>query len=162
MSKRYSTDLSKVNKIPKGQNFVQLTGELLSSPAWCSMTINCRRLMDFLMIEQLNHAGQENGNLCATYEQLVAFGIPRRLVHRTITEAERLKLIDVERGGRKNSGISPLSRFTITCFPMRMAGNGAQGFLQPSHDWRSITEEEAQRIRTLIMPKKKINVTKVN
>jgi hypothetical protein len=160
MTKRHSHDLSKVNKIPKGQNFVQLTGELLSSPAWCSMTINCRRLIDFLMIEQLNHAGQENGNLCATYDQLVDFGIPRRLVHRTITEAERLKLIDVERGGRKNSGISPLSRFTITFFPMRKAGNGAQGFYEPTHEWRSITEEEAQRIRESIMPRKKTTLRK--
>jgi len=73
---------------------------------------------------------------------------------RAITGAERLKLIDVERGGRKNSGISPLSRFTITFFPMRKAGNGAQGFYEPTHEWRSITEEEAQRTIKGIMPKK--------
>ena len=99
--KKFSRTLSKVTKIPDNTPFVQLTRDLIASPSWCSMSINCRRLIDFLMVENMNHAGLENGKLLATYDQLVKWGIPRGYIHQTITEAERLGLLLAERGGRK-------------------------------------------------------------
>ena len=63
---------------PKGESWVWLTRELVSSPAWRHRSINCVRFIDFLMAEHMNHSGFENGNLIATYDQLVAWGIAAR------------------------------------------------------------------------------------
>ena len=57
---------------PKDEPWFWLSHELVSSPAWRSRSINCVRLIDFLMVEFMNHAGTENGNLKATYDQLAA------------------------------------------------------------------------------------------
>ena len=46
---------------PKGEPWAWLTRELLCSPAWRAQGPNCRRLIDFLLIEHTNHAGTENG-----------------------------------------------------------------------------------------------------
>ena len=97
-------------------SFLMLDRELIVSPAWRSMSINCKRLLDFLCEEHLSKGGRENGKLMATYDQLVISGIPRRLVHRTITEAEQLGLIDVERGGRKGC-VNHVSTFMVNFLP---------------------------------------------
>ena len=85
---------------PKDRGWVWQTTEMMFSPAWKAMGINTRRLIDFLEIEHRNHAGIENGNLMATYDQLVDFGISRSEISRAVKEAEYLGFIDVKRGGR--------------------------------------------------------------
>ena len=79
--------------------WVHLTCELLSSAAWREASIHCRRFVDYLMIEQGNHSGRENGRLQATYNQLVAFGIPRKRISGAIREAVERGLVEVTRKG---------------------------------------------------------------
>lgn len=126
---------------PKGEPFVQLTRELLASPAWRAMSINCRRLIDFVLIEQMNHAGQENGHLLATYDQLVAYGLTRSEISSAIREAEYLGLIRVDHGVRW-AGKSEPSIYEITFMPKQRPNPEF-----PTNDWKRITEEDVIRLR---------------
>ena len=91
---------AKAHRPPKDEPWIWLTQELISSPAWRYRSINCVRLIDFLMTEHMHHAGRENGNLMATYDQLVPWGLTRSEICAAIDEAEFLGLVRFERGGR--------------------------------------------------------------
>lgn len=90
----------KLQRPPEGEPWAWLTRELLSSPAWKMRSINLIRLIDFLLIEHQNHAGTENGNLMATYDQLVAYGLTRSQIRPATEEGKFLGLIRFQRGGR--------------------------------------------------------------
>lgn len=92
---------AKLMRPPEGEPFVWLTRELVASDAWQARSRHCARLIDFLLIEHMNHAATENGNLKATYEQLVQFGFSRRKIVGAIEEAERLGLVRCQRGGKR-------------------------------------------------------------
>ena len=84
----------------KGQAWIFLPCDLLASDAWRGMSHHCRKFIDFLMIEHCNHAGRENGNLQATYDQLATTGLARKRVAKAIREAEDRGLVEVtKRGG---------------------------------------------------------------
>lgn len=117
---------------PKGMPWIWLTLDLMGSEAWRSLTISARRLLDFLMIEHMQHGGKENGGLLAPRRQLEAFGISSHLVSEAITEVETLGFVDVRRGeGRRPS------TYALTWLP---TGDGAE----PSNRWRSVTTAEEQ------------------
>ena len=85
---------------PPGKPWTWLPCDLMASDAWRGMSYPCRRLIDFLMIEHCNHAGRENGNLQATYEQLSRNGISRKRIAGAIREAVERGLVEVtQRGG---------------------------------------------------------------
>jgi hypothetical protein len=85
---------------PAGKPFCWYTPEMLLSPAFRDASINCRRLIAALEFENMNHAGTENGDLIMPYNQLVRWwGIPRRLIRRTIEEAEERGLIEERHSG---------------------------------------------------------------
>jgi hypothetical protein len=71
--------------------------DLLESDAWHDAGINVRRFVEFLQIEEMKH--RPNGQLLAPYNQLVKFGIGRRLIPPTIIEAEDRGLVDCHRAG---------------------------------------------------------------
>jgi len=99
------------------------------------------------MREHMNHAGKENGRLLATYDQLVEFGIGRRMIHSTISEAEALGLITVERGGRRGYAASDLNKFTLTFLPVRNPDPQVRGhYVQAPNDWKAVDEVQAKKI----------------
>jgi hypothetical protein len=104
--------------------YVPLPRSLLKSPAWRSLSINANRLILFLMIEHLDHGGQENGLLVAPRTQLAAFGMSKHCISAAITEAESLGLIDVIRG----TGRAP-NRYALTWLPLK-------GSTEPTNRWR--------------------------
>ena len=61
---------AKVGGPPAGEPFCWYTREMLLAPAFSEMSINCRRLLSALEVENMNHAGAENGNLVMPYNQL--------------------------------------------------------------------------------------------
>jgi len=138
MGKRFDTRADKVSSIPNGEPFVQLTRELIASDAWRSMSINCRRLIDFLMIEHMNHAAFENGYLKATYKQLEEFGINR--VHEAIKEAEDKGLLLVEHGFRKSLNESSPNTYQLTFFKYKtITENNVALYCAPEHQWKRYT-----------------------
>jgi hypothetical protein len=112
--------------------FVKLPRTLLESEAWRSLGINARRFLEFLMLEHLRHAGKENGSLLAPRRQLELYGIGTRHISRAIDEAERLGLVECERGvGRRPN------MYALTWLPM---GDGSA----PSNRWWGITTSEGK------------------
>lgn len=134
----------KVRSVPKGEPFVQHTREMTASDAWRCRSISVARLIDFLEIEHMNHAGTENGNLIATHTQLMKWGIGNRYIRATVDEAKFLGLIRVRHGGRF-AGRNDANRFTLTYLPHKA---DQKGFLiEPTNDWKRRTEPEIKKWR---------------
>jgi DNA-binding HxlR family transcriptional regulator len=86
------------------------------------------------MLEHMSHAGQENGRLMATYDQLVQFGIPRKLIRSSIFELEELGFVVREvKGGRD---FASLYRITFL----------GEGSSMPSNEWERLSKSEARAI----------------
>ena len=102
----------KKNRPPAGEAWVWLTRDLIASDAWRSLGINGRRLIDFLLIENMGKAGTQNGKLKAPHRQLEAFGIGRRLIADAIRETEILGLVECRRAGQRAS-----STYALTWLP---------------------------------------------
>jgi hypothetical protein len=126
----------RTNHPPDGAAWIWHTVELLASPAWCTQSINCRRLINFLEVEHLRHAGNENGSLLAPYGQLVGFGIGRRLIHASIAEAEQRGLVRVDRGGRRGVVMTEVNRFRLTYMWSRKKIGGFWDWTPPTDDWK--------------------------
>jgi len=109
---------------PKDQPWIWLTRELLESDAWQSLSINARRLIDFLLLEHMAHAGRENGNLKATYGQLEKFGLTPNRIAAAIAEAENAGLVDCHRGGMRVA-----TTYRLTFYPLP---DGTA----PTHRWK--------------------------
>ena len=124
---------AKAHRPPKGEPFVLLTRELVSSPTWRYRSINCVRLIDFLMAEHMNHAGTENGNLMATYDQLVPWGLTRSKICTAIDEAVFLGLVRANRGGRWADTNQP-STYRLTFLADRKD-------YPPTNEWKHKTVE---------------------
>ncbi len=133
---------------PEDEPWIWLARELVSSPTWRCRSINCVRLIDFLLVEHMNHAGTENGNLRATYDQLEAWGLTRSEICAAIDEAGFLGLVRFERGGRW-AGTNQPSTYRLTFHADREDN-------PPTNDWKGKTAEaiaawkqdRAQRNRT--------------
>ena len=120
----------KLRRPPAGEPWAWITAELLNSAAWRGLSINARRLIDFLLREHCNHAGRENGRLVATHEQLKAYGMTAESIRRAIEQCKRLGLIEHQRGGRW-AGTNAPSRFRLT-FYADAEGNPA------TDDWKRL------------------------
>jgi hypothetical protein len=108
---------------------VPLSRSLLQSLAWRSLSANGLRLIQFLMIEHMNHGGKKNGFLLAPRRQLESFGMATHLVSAAIAEAERIGLIDVIRG----RGRAP-NRYALTWLPLA-------GEPEPTDRWRRCDQQ---------------------
>lgn len=123
----------KLRSPPKDKPWTWVTRELLCSPAWRAQSTNCRRLMDFLMVEHINHAGTENGKLMATHLQLEAYGLTRNCIADAILEARFLGLVRFDRGGRW--GLTKLpSIFRLTFYTDRDG-------VPATNEWKAKTAE---------------------
>ncbi len=123
--------MRKLLRPPHGEPWVWHTDELMGSPAWEARSLHCRRLIDFLEREHMHNAGVENGNLTATYDQLVEHGSGRRFILKAIREAEFLGLVRCEHGGRWAETNQP-SRFTLTYY-------ATYDLKDATDDWKDVT-----------------------
>ncbi|CAA7620410.1 hypothetical protein MCP1_290033 [Candidatus Terasakiella magnetica] len=137
MAKKTSFDPDKVQEIDGGMAFVQLPLDLITSSAWQGQSINCRRLIDFLMAEHLRHGRLENSRLFAPYDELEGAGIGRRFIAKIIIEAEKRGLVEAIRGARSARNKFYPTRFRLTFF--RTIGIDSRGqtyYSAPTHEWR--------------------------
>ncbi len=119
---------------PKGEGWTWQTTELQFSPAWRNRSINTIRLIDFLQIEHRNHAGLENGNLKATYDQLVEYGLTRSGIKFAIIEAGFLGLVKVTFKGGRFAGNNQPSTYRLTFYADKDGGLA-------TNEWKGKTEE---------------------
>ena len=139
MPKKLSFKASDVNRPPGDQPFVWHQAELLRSPPWRRRSINCVRLIEFLLVEQMAHAGLENGKLLAPFDQLEAWGIGRRLIVDAVDEAEALGLVEVHRGGRKGLVANHLSAYRLTFYATRCTeSTGKPYWVAETDEWKRL------------------------
>jgi hypothetical protein len=145
--KPISARMKDVARPPEGEPWVWQSQSLLCSLAWRGQSINCRRLIDFLMREHMAHAGQENGQLVAPYRQLEAWGIGHRLIAPAILEAEQRGLIVVEHGALRGRAMRAENRYRLTFYATRRPGssNGLFECLPPTNDWRQFRPSPADQ-----------------
>ena len=140
--------LKKASSPPPDEPWVWHTRELLTSPSWRCKSALVSRLLEFLEIEHMNHAGSENGFLLAPYSQLHEFGISRKYVRSTIVEAQGLKLLDVKRGSKKSDGKNNCNAYRLT-YLSHKASNAkfnSINYLKPTNEWKRVTEGQAEKI----------------
>lgn len=122
--------MSKGGGPPKGKPWIWLTHEMLASTSWRSLSINARRLIDFLMIEHMKRGGKHNGRLLAPRAQLEEFGMGARHISAAIDEVMATGLIAVRRGiGRRPS------LYALTWLPFEMTSEG-----EPQGDEEQLTK----------------------
>ncbi len=132
--------LKKLLGPPNDQPWCWLTRELIASAAWRAQSINTVRLIFALLADHMSHAGKENGNLMATYDQMVASGAARCLIRDAIAEAEFLGLIRVDPGGRWVNSNQP-SRYRLTwlyCIPTDTPA---------TDEWKRVTNDGIKKWR---------------
>ncbi len=113
---------------------------LLESPAFRTLSLSARRVLDRIEIEHAHHGGVDNGRLPVTYEDFAAYGMDRHAIPPAIRELEALGIIEVtERGRAGNAEFRTPNRFRLTY-------QLAKG-LDRTHEWKRIqTMEQAQKI----------------
>lgn len=102
---------------PRDERWIWLPLGLLESEVWNARSINCIRLIEFLICEHARHAGRENGNLCAPYDQLEAVGLTRSLIRPSVEEAIELGLLRITITGGCLAGTKVPSRYRLTFYP---------------------------------------------
>jgi hypothetical protein len=96
------------------EQFVMMPRALLESNAWRTLGINERRLLDFLMLEQMRHGGRKNGDLVAPHRQLVETGIGGRFIATAFQNLEARGLVRCQR----HDAYSP-NTYELTWLPCR-------------------------------------------
>ena len=146
MSSRGNRKYRTLNAPPEGEAWFWLTAELINSVAWRCQSPRCRRFVEFLIAEHCRHAGTENGNLVAPYDQLEAWGIRRRTIRSAIDEAVFVGLVKVTikgRGPRAPGGRKP-ARYALTFWRTREFAPASGGWKR--HDPREPTLSTSGRM----------------
>jgi hypothetical protein len=114
--------------------FVQLTKEMLESPAWGALTLADRKVIDRLVIEHMAHAGTENGNLICTWSDFEASGIRRKSIATATSRVVALGFAErVRQGGKAWGDVRLPSIYRLTF----VTGN-----LAPTNEWQGIKTPE--------------------
>lgn len=108
----------KMNRPPPGEPWVWHTEEMLSSPAWRGLSLAARQVLDRVILEHMNHAGTENGNLPVTYDDFEGFGVRRKSIKKAIDLCVALGFLDVVTPGVRSYGSARRpTRYGITWLP---------------------------------------------
>jgi hypothetical protein len=130
---------------PAGESWVWMPAELLTSAALRGASIHTRKFLDFLLVEHCRHAGRGNGQLIATYDQLVKWGLPRKRISNAIRDAVARGLIEVTmRGGL--FGVE--ERRTPSRYRLTWIGS-LDPLSKPTHEWRDFQPQAKTRGTTL-------------
>jgi hypothetical protein len=109
------------------------------------MSLNLRRLLEYLEIEHLRHDRMANGGLFALYDDLVRFGIGRRLILPSISEGEERGVIVVDHGLCMANGKYAPSKFRLTYLPSCTIGERkAVTWHSPTNDWRRFKSAQSE------------------
>jgi hypothetical protein len=134
-----STGPYKVYKRLKiGANFVPHIVDMVESPAWRTMSLSARRVLDRIEIEHLHHGLAENGRLPVTFDDFVSYGIERHGIAAAIRECEALGFIEITQRGRAgNADFRRPNVFRLTYLPTYRTGENA------TNEWSRIETREA-------------------
>jgi hypothetical protein len=108
------------------RRFVWLPLEVMESREWCDLSINARRVMDRLLIENARHKGEANGQLRMSFHQFIDHGISgRSTVSNAVTELVEAGLLHVTKPPRMGKINAP-NFYRITFY----------GTIDEPHSWQ--------------------------
>jgi hypothetical protein len=84
----------------------------MESPA-CGLSINAKRIMDRLLIENWRHCSQGNEKLRVSYGQFVGHGVGRRHIAPALRELVKAGLLEIC-GGERTGKFDGPNRYRIT------------------------------------------------
>jgi hypothetical protein len=132
MSKRNT----KTRKI--GGQYVPHLADLIRSPAWRTLSLSARRLLDRVEDEYLRHGGNDNGKLPVTFDDFVRWGLHRHAIAPAMRECVALGVLVITKQG--NAGNAEFRSPNLFLLPYLEADTAGQ-------KWRRIaTDEEAEAI----------------
>lgn len=120
---------------PEGEAWSWMTNTMYGSITFRALGIHARRILDFLLHEHASHAGRENGNLAATYEQLEQWGVTAADVRKGLAELYATGFVQLTKQGLRQAGGGEPSRYALTWLPM-FAATTAE--MPPSHYWQEV------------------------
>lgn len=121
-----------------GQSFVPHRLELVVSFPWRKRPIPLMRIIERLEIEDMRHAGGENGNLYVSYTQFVAYGISRSAIRPMLDLGVEIGLIAIIQAENWVGDLRPENAYRLTYLP-------AKGQKAPSDEWRYVTDERVAK-----------------
>jgi len=137
-SGKHNGRMGKLMRPPKDIPWAWLQRDLMQSIAWLSQSRNCRLFVDALLLDLMANAGQENGRLKATYDQLAAIGITRSRVSEAIDEAQHLGLVRCLKKGGRYGGTNKPSEYRLTFYPVLSDSN----IQDPTNEWKRINSND--------------------
>ncbi len=131
---------------PKDEPWIWLTREMLESAAFRSLSRRAQQCLFRICIENMAHAGRENGGLIVTYEDFVAYGVRRSSIASAIRELEEAGfLADTLRGGLAHGVAKIPSRYRLTWLVDR---DGQKA----TNEWRRFSERISPDPETCLDP----------
>jgi len=125
--------------------FVAHRIEMIESPAWRTLSLSGRRVVDRIEIEHGHHGGNDNDRLPVTFEDFEDFGISHKSVAPAIREVVALGIAKITERGRPSEsdfGRHP-NKFGLTYLPVRRGTR----WHEPTDEWKEIKPlEEAEKI----------------
>jgi hypothetical protein len=122
-----------------GRGWVPHLGEMLRSPAFKVLSRAARQVLARIEIELVDHGGKNNGRLPVTFDQFVAYGINRHMIAPAMRELVALGFVEItERGRAGNADWRRPNMFRLTYLPVDNAN--------PTHEWRGVAEDDAEKI----------------
>lgn len=96
------------------RRFVWIPVDIMESAAWRPLSINARRVIDRLLLENFRHMGVDNGKLRVSVRQFTECGVAMRMAKGAIAELVDAGLIAVTKGVARGSLAAPnLYRITF-------------------------------------------------
>jgi hypothetical protein len=119
-----------------------LAREALESPAYRALSLSGHRILARIQLEQLYHAGKENGRLPVTFQDFEHYGVHRHAIAPAIREVAALGFIRMTQQGRAgNAEFRSPNKFALTHLPTE------GGRVAATDDWRQIkTIDDAEAI----------------
>ena len=119
---------AKLNAPPDGP-WMPIGREMLRSGAMRALSLHARRALDRIMVEHMDHAGQENGRLKVTWQGIEKFGVHRSFIKRALGELAAVGLVAIEQPGRRHETSRP---WPIGVSISSLVGNCARRGLLPA------------------------------
>ena len=123
------------NGPPEGQPWIWTTTAMFGSITFRALSINARRILDFLQNEHALNAGKANGSLGATYRQLAVWGVTAADARKGFEELYVTGFVRLTAQGMRQAGGGEPSRYALTWLP---TGVGTREAAPPSHDWQLV------------------------
>ena len=111
--------------------------EMLESPAYRALSLAAHAILARLEIEMAHHGGKDNGQLPATYDQFMEYGIHRNSIAPALREVVALGFVEITEKGKAGKAVN--RRPSLYRLTYRHT-DGAKG--EPTNEWRKFDDLE--------------------